>query len=64
VAGVSRSRSPEHGLGFAYKWNLGWMHDTLRYIEKDSIIGPIITTIFTFGLIYAFSEKFIPAAVA
>jgi 1,4-alpha-glucan branching enzyme len=49
----------EHGLGFAYKWNMGWMHDTLRYIEKDPIHRPYHHDDFTFGLIYAFSEKFI-----
>jgi 1,4-alpha-glucan branching enzyme len=49
----------EHGLGFAYKWNMGWMHDTLRYIEKEPIHRPYHHDDFTFGLIYAFSEKFI-----
>jgi 1,4-alpha-glucan branching enzyme len=47
------------GLGFSYKWNMGWMHDTLRYIEQDPIHRSYHHDDFTFGLIYAFSEKFI-----
>jgi 1,4-alpha-glucan branching enzyme len=51
--------SGEHGLGFSYKWNMGWMHDTLQYIERDSIHRSYHHDELTFGLIYAFSEKFI-----
>ena len=47
------------GLGFSYKWNMGWMHDTLRYIEQDPIHRSYHHDEMTFGLIYAFSEKFI-----
>ncbi|MGH8428765.1 MAG: 1,4-alpha-glucan branching protein GlgB, partial [Solimonas sp.] len=50
--------SPE-GLGFAYKWNMGWMHDTLRYIEHDPIHRAYHHDGMTFGLVYAFSERFI-----
>jgi 1,4-alpha-glucan branching enzyme len=56
--GVTQPTS-EHGLGFAYKWNMGWMHDTLRYIEHDPIHRAYHHDDMTFGLIYAYSEKFI-----
>jgi 1,4-alpha-glucan branching enzyme len=49
----------EHGLGFSYKWNMGWMHDTLQYIERDPIHRAYHHDEMTFGLIYAFSEKFV-----
>jgi 1,4-alpha-glucan branching enzyme len=49
----------EHGgLGFNYKWNMGWMHDTLRYMAYDPIHRRHHHHDMTFGLIYAFSEKF------
>ena len=47
------------GLGFAYKWNMGWMHDTLQYLERDPIHRAYHHHEITFGLLYAFSEKFI-----
>ncbi len=50
----------EHGgLGFSYKWNMGWMQDTLRYVELDSIYRRYHHHDFTFGMIYAFSEAFV-----
>ena len=49
----------EDGLGFAYKWNMGWMHDTLQYIERDPVHRAYHHDEMTFGLLYAFSEKFI-----
>lgn len=50
----------EHGgLGFDYKWNMGWMNDTLRYFQKETIHRSYHQNDLTFGLLYAFSEKFI-----
>jgi 1,4-alpha-glucan branching enzyme len=47
------------GLGFGYKWNMGWMHDTLEYIRQEPIYRKYHHHQLTFGLIYAFSENFI-----
>jgi 1,4-alpha-glucan branching enzyme len=47
------------GLGFGYKWNMGWMHDTLEYLEKDPIHRKYHHDKMTFGLLYAFKENFI-----
>lgn len=47
------------GLGFGYKWNMGWMHDTLSYISKNPIYRKYEHDKMTFGLIYAFNENFI-----
>ena len=47
------------GLGFGYKWNMGWMHDTLQYIAQDPIHRKYHHDKLTFGLIYAWNENFI-----
>ncbi|RXE47761.1 1,4-alpha-glucan branching protein GlgB [Chromohalobacter israelensis] len=47
------------GLGFAYKWNMGWMHDTLEYIAKDPIYRSYAHHELTFPMVYAFSEKYV-----
>jgi 1,4-alpha-glucan branching enzyme len=46
------------GLGFDLKWNMGWMNDTLRYFSKDMLFRSHHHHDLTFGLVYAFSEKF------
>ncbi|MCF8481976.1 MAG: 1,4-alpha-glucan branching protein GlgB [Rhodospirillum sp.] len=52
---------PTHlgGLGFGYKWNMGWMNDTLSYIGQDPIHRRYHQNELTFGLLYAFSENFV-----
>ncbi|WP_421773213.1 1,4-alpha-glucan branching protein GlgB [Gracilimonas sp.] len=55
--GVSRP-TETGGLGFDFKWNMGWMNDTLSYIEKDPIFRKYHQDQLTFSLIYAFSEHF------
>ncbi|HJV97216.1 MAG TPA: 1,4-alpha-glucan branching protein GlgB [Albitalea sp.] len=47
------------GLGFHYKWNMGWMHDTLQYMERDPIHRKHHHGEMTFGLVYAFNENFV-----
>jgi 1,4-alpha-glucan branching enzyme len=48
----------EGGLGFTHKWNMGWMHDSLRYFERDPLYRRYHHSELTFGLLYAFSERF------
>ncbi len=47
------------GLGFGFKWDMGWMHDTLVYITKDPVHRKYHQNELTFRMIYAFSENFI-----
>ncbi|MFN2594420.1 MAG: 1,4-alpha-glucan branching protein GlgB, partial [Actinomycetota bacterium] len=56
--GVSR---PVHlgGLGFGFKWNMGWMHDTLSYFSKDPIHRRYHHNNLTFSMMYAWSENFV-----
>ena len=56
--GVTRSPH-EGGLGFAFKWNMGWMHDTLTYFSKDPIYRRHHHDQLTFAMIYEHSERFI-----
>ena len=57
MAGVSR---PVHfgGLGFGYKWDMGWMHDTLEYMKDDPVFRKWHHDRLTFRTIYAFTENF------
>ena len=56
--GVS-SPTYDGGLGFGRKWNMGWMNDTLRYIEKDPVHRSYDHHLMTFALVYQYSERFI-----
>ena len=47
------------GLGFGFKWNMGWMHDTLAYFQHDPIYRRYHHHELTFSLVYAFTENFI-----
>jgi len=55
--GVSRPVDAD-GLGFSMKWNMGWMHDSLRYMSHDPIHRKYHHNDLTFGLLYAFTENF------
>jgi 1,4-alpha-glucan branching enzyme len=56
--GVSRPAN-WGGLGFGFKWNMGWMNDTLSYMQKDPIFRKYHHHQMTFGLVYAWSENYI-----
>ena len=56
--GVSQ-RTDEGGLGFSYKWNMGWMHDSLHYIQQDPVYRAHHHNELSFGLVYAWTERFI-----
>ena len=47
------------GIGFDFKWNMGWMHDTLEFFQKDSIYRKYHQNNLTFGMIYQYSENFV-----
>ena len=47
------------GLGFGYKWDMGWMHDTLNYMKKEPINRKYHQNVITFRMLYAFHENFI-----
>ncbi|PID80259.1 MAG: 1,4-alpha-glucan branching enzyme [Clostridiales bacterium] len=53
--------APVHdgGLGFNYKWNMGWMHDTLKYMESDPLARQHAQDKLTFSIYYAFNENFV-----
>ena len=56
--GVTRPVS-EGGLGFSYKWNMGWMHDILQYFHYDPVHRQFHQNEMTFSFVYAFSERFV-----
>jgi len=56
--GVS-ARVEDGGLGFDFKWNMGWMHDTLHYMQEDPVYRRFHHHLMTFGLVYAWSERFV-----
>ncbi|MCP9471449.1 MAG: 1,4-alpha-glucan branching protein GlgB [Nitrospira sp.] len=58
--GVSRP-TYAGGLGFTFKWNMGWMHDMLEYFARDPVHRRFHQDQITFGLLYAFSENFVLA---
>ncbi|HEX4684279.1 MAG TPA: 1,4-alpha-glucan branching protein GlgB, partial [Gemmatimonadaceae bacterium] len=49
----------EGGLGFTFKWNMGWMHDTLAYFERDPVHRRFHQDRLTFAMLYEYSERFI-----
>jgi 1,4-alpha-glucan branching enzyme len=60
--GVSQpafDEGPRTALGFGFKWNMGFMHDTLQYMARDPIHRKYHHSEITFGLVYAFSENFV-----
>ncbi len=47
-----------NGLGFLYKWNMGWMHDTLKYVSREAVHRKFHQNDLTFSFVYAFSEHY------
>jgi 1,4-alpha-glucan branching enzyme len=56
--GVTKPAS-EGGLGFSHKWNMGWMHDTLHFMQEEAVNRRYHYDQLTFGMVYAFSENFV-----
>ena len=56
--GVTKS-VPEGGLGFDFKWNMGWMHDTLDYFRQDPLFRKFNHDKLTFGMLYQWTEAFV-----
>ncbi|WP_394813755.1 1,4-alpha-glucan branching enzyme [Streptomyces litchfieldiae] len=54
------TRATEHGgLGFGFKWNMGWMHDSLTYMSKDPVHRPWHHGEMTFAMVYAYAENYV-----
>ena len=49
----------EGGLGFGFKWNMGWMNDSLRYLEQEPVYRQYHHHLMTFAMVYAYSENFV-----
>jgi 1,4-alpha-glucan branching enzyme len=56
--GVTRGVE-DGGLGFTYKWNMGWMHDSLHYMMREAVHRKYHHDEFTFSAVYAFSERYV-----
>ncbi len=56
--GITKA-TKEGGIGFDLKWNMGWMHDTLRYFSKDPIHRKWHQNDLTFGMLYQYAERFV-----
>ena len=56
--GVTKPTS-ENGLGFGFKWNMGWMHDTLQYLHHEPVHRVYHHNEITFSILYAWSENFL-----
>ncbi len=57
-SGVTKPTS-ENGLGFGFKWNMGWMHDTLQYLKHEPVHRVYHHNEITFSILYAWSENFL-----
>lgn len=57
-SGVTRPPQ-DGGLGFHFKWNMGWMNDTLSYMQKDPVYRQYHHSQMTFGMVYQYSENFV-----
>jgi 1,4-alpha-glucan branching enzyme len=55
--GITR-RVDQGGLGFGFKWNMGWMNDSLRYLQLDPVYRQYHHNLLTFAMVYAYSENF------
>ena len=59
LAAASPGRRTVGGLGFGFKWNMGWMHDSLGYVQNDPIHRQYHHGQMTFSLVYAYSENYV-----
>jgi 1,4-alpha-glucan branching enzyme len=59
VSAPAYDEAPRTALGFGFKWNMGWMHDTLKYMAREPVHRKHHHAAITFGLVYAFDENFV-----